>query len=292
MKRGLLLFTGLLLAAAAFWALSSRSGSEPGAAQPSLPAPKFTAAAPGLVEPKGRERQVGSEIIGTLRSVDMEENDTVKAGQVIAIVKNDDEKAMLAQAKAQLDSERAKLLEAGREYKREGVLQKARAASTAALDTARKNFQTAGAGVEMAEAVQQQAQATLDKTLIRSPIGGIVLKKFVVAGEAVTNQPPTPIAVIGDLSSLRVRAEVDELDVGKIHQGQRVEIKADAFPRIKAGGVVIRVDKRMGPRRIQTDRSRERVDSNVLQTLVKLDKGVSLPIGLRVDVYFLPKSGS
>ena len=295
MKRKILYtFLGLLLAAISLWGLSFRSGSSP-VQVPAAPVSRdnsFLAGAPGLVEPASEERLVGSEIIGTLRSVVIEENDRVTADQVIAVVKNDDQMAILAQAKAQLDTARATLVEAAKHYRRNTALEKSNAASVSALETARKDFDCAKAGVKLAEAAEQLAQANLDKTLIRSPVNGVVLKKLVVAGQAVSNQPPTPIAVIGDLSCLRVRAEVDELDIGKVYEGQRVEIKADAFHDLRAGGVVIRVNKRMGPRQVQTDRSSERVDSKVLQTLIELDKGVFLPVGLRVDVYFIPKAAS
>ena len=113
------------------------------------------------------------------------------------------------------------------------------------------------------------------------------MKRLVVAGTAVSNQPPTQIAIIGDLSTLRIRAEVDELDIAQIHEGQRVLIKADAYPSLQIYGKVIRVNKRLGARLVQTDRSSERTDSKVLQTLIDLDKDAVLPVGLRVDVLFL-----
>jgi HlyD family secretion protein len=288
-KTKLFLFALVLIAAASIWAEVSKS---PVKATPPAPAPIYVAAAPGLVEPVSEERHVGSEVIGTLRDVLVEENDKVKANQIIAVVKNDDQVALLAQAKAQYDLSQAVMKAAMKDLKRTSALEKKSVSSIAALETAQKNLDVAKAEVEHAAALVQQARANLDKTYIRSPIDGIVLKKSVVAGEAVSNQPPTQIAIIGDLSSLRVRAEVDELDIGKVKKGQRVIIKADAYPNLNAKGTVIRVDKRLGARQIQTDRSKERVDSKVLQVLIALDKNISLPVDLRVDAFFLPDAHS
>jgi HlyD family secretion protein len=131
------------------------------------------------------------------------------------------------------------------------------------------------------------AESLLDKTFIRSPITGTVLRRYRVAGEAVTNVPPTPIAIVGDLRGLRVRAEVDETDVGRVTAGQRVEVLADAFPDRRFGGTVFRVSSRLGGKAVQTGRPADRVDTKVLQVLIDLDAGVMLPIGLRVDAYFL-----
>jgi HlyD family secretion protein len=114
-----------------------------------------------------------------------------------------------------------------------------------------------------------------------------VLRRYRISGEAVTNVPPTAIAIVGDLRGLRVRAEVDETNVGRVTAGQRVEVTADAFPDRKFGGTVFRVSSRLGGKAIQTGRPADRVDAKVLQVLIDLDPGTKLPIGLRVDAYFL-----
>ncbi len=131
------------------------------------------------------------------------------------------------------------------------------------------------------------AKALLEKTFIRSPVAGTILRRERIAGEPVTNVPPTPIAIVGDLRALRVRAEVDETDVGRVAVGQRVEITADAFPDQKFGGTVYRVMSRMGAKQVQTGRPADRVDTKVLQVLIDLEAGARLPVGLRVDAFFL-----
>jgi HlyD family secretion protein len=150
----------------------------------------------------------------------------------------------------------------------------------------KEDLAAARARVSLAEADVGLADALLEKTLVRSPVAGTVLRRTRATGEAVTNVPPTPVAVVGNVRGLRVRAEVDETDVGRIVAGQRVEVSADAFPDQKFGGRVYRVASRMGSKLVQTGRPTDRVDAKALQVLIDLDPEARLPVGLRVDTYF------
>ena len=141
----------------------------------------------------------------------------------------------------------------------------------------------------LAQAELDQSRASLEKTLIRSPIKGVVLRRFHRPGEVITNSLPNPDAIIsvGDTSKLRVRMEVDESDVGRVQVGQRAYVTADAFPNQKFWGHVVRVGEELGRKNIQTDEPRERQDTKVLETLVELDDGHLLPVRLRVNSFIL-----
>ena len=67
-------------------------------------------AAPGLVEPIGEEREIGSQVIGIIREMRVEENDKVAAGQIIAVVDNAEQVARLASARAELVQRKAELI--------------------------------------------------------------------------------------------------------------------------------------------------------------------------------------
>jgi HlyD family secretion protein len=297
-----------------------------------------TVAAPGLVEPIGEEREIGSQVIGIISEMRVDENDQVSEGQIIAVVENSEQLARLASAHAQLALRKAELERvvngarieerreardalneaeanldlARRELARRLPLAKSGASSQQALDQAAstqtaaearravmgerlalieagsrvEDIDAARAHVALAEADVALAQALLDKTFIRSSVTGTVLRRLRIAGEAVTNIPPTAVAIVGDLRGLRVRAEVDETDIGRVVAGQRVEVTADAFPNQRFGGAVYRVSQRLGGKAVQTGRPADRVDTKVLQVLIDLDPGVKLPVGLRVDAYF------
>ncbi|MFN9731292.1 MAG: HlyD family secretion protein, partial [Pseudomonadota bacterium] len=113
---------------------------------------------------------------------------------------------------------------------------------------------------------------------------GVVLKRDLREGETVVALSPLPLARIGDLSRRYVRADVDELDVGRVREGMRATVASDAFPGREFGGEVVHVAGRMGRRSVVTDRPAERVDARVLEVLLRLDPEADLPVGLRVDV--------
>jgi HlyD family secretion protein len=147
-----------------------------------------------------------------------------------------------------------------------------------------EDLQAAAAAVDAARAEVERAQALYEKTLIRSPIDGVVLKRDLREGETVVALSPVPLARIGDLSQRYVRADVDELDIGRVRAGLRASVHSDALPGARFGGEVIHVATRMGRRNVVTDRPAERVDARILEVLIRLDPGSELPIGLRVDV--------
>ncbi|MGD9656652.1 MAG: HlyD family secretion protein [Methylocystis sp.] len=303
---------------------------------------QHVAAAPGMVEPEGEEREIAAQATGVIREMRVEENDDVTAGQVIAVLDNTEQVARLESARAalalrQAELERltngarpeerreakAALMEADasldlarREHARRLPLTKSGVSPQAALDQANSNWNAskarraamaeklamleappraedlaaARARVRLAAADVSLAEAMVEKTVVRSPIAGTILRRSRSAGEAVTHVPPTAIAIVGNVRGLRVRADVDETDVGKIVPNQRVEVTADAFPNRRFGGKVFRISSRMGAKAVQTGRPTDRVDAKALQVLIDLDPATNLPVGLRVDAYFLGHS--
>jgi ABC exporter DevB family membrane fusion protein len=150
-----------------------------------------------------------------------------------------------------------------------------------------EDISAAHAAFELAKAQLAEAQARYEKTLIRSPIQGVVLRKHHRAGENVSNSStvPDPIVTIGDNSVLRVRVDVDETEVAKVRVGQQAYVTADAYGARKFTGHVVRVGNELGRKNVRTDEPTEKVDTKILETLVQLDPGTNLPDGLRVDAY-------
>ncbi len=107
--------------------------------------------------------------------------------------------------------------------------------------------------------------------------------------ESVSNSStaPDPVLTIGDQGVLNVRVEVDETEVSKVQVGQKVYVTADAYGQQRFWGHVIRVGQELGRKNIRTDEPTEHVDTKILETLVELDRGARLPVGLRVDAFIL-----
>jgi multidrug resistance efflux pump len=103
----------------------------------------------------------------------------------------------------------------------------------------------------------------------------------------VSTQFDSPIVTMADASVRRVRVDVDEADVAKIAVGQAAYVTADAFGDRHFPGRVVRVGRLLGKKNVHTDQASERVDTKVLETLVQLDDGHELPLGLRVQAFIL-----
>jgi HlyD family secretion protein len=146
----------------------------------------------------------------------------------------------------------------------------------------------AEAAVELARAQRDEAAAMLAKTRIVSPISGVVLRKHRRVGEMISEAQDMPILSVGDTQVLRVRAEVDEADIGRVAIGQAAWVRADAFGDTRFSGKVVRVGAMLGRKRIHTDQPAEKLDDKVLEVLIELDGHPPLPVGLRVDAFVTP----
>jgi multidrug resistance efflux pump len=154
------------------------------------------------------------------------------------------------------------------------------------LQSARRDdLRIADAEIDVEEAKVAIVDAELNKTSIVSPISGTVLRRFGKVGEVVGVEPPPALFVLGRTSTLQVRAEIDELDVGRIHVSDKARVVADAFPNATFSGTVTRVGGAIGVKEIVTDLPGERQDRKVLSSIVTLDPAARLPIGLRVEVF-------
>jgi HlyD family secretion protein len=150
----------------------------------------------------------------------------------------------------------------------------------------------AEAAVATAHAQLAEARAYLEKSYIRAPINGVILRKLRHDGESVSTQFNSPVITMADDSVLRVRLDVDESDVSKLHVGQRAYVTAEAYGTRKFWGRVIRVGRILGKKNVRTDEPSEHVDTKILETLVELDPGQPLPMGLRVDSYVQGEEGA
>lgn len=97
-------------------------------------------------------------------------------------------------------------------------------------DAAGTALSNAAMGVESARLALQRAQDALDNYTITAPISGTVIEKNIKAGDNVNNIESGALAVIYDLSYLKLEMNISELDLGKIQEGQLVDITADAIP--------------------------------------------------------------
>lgn len=132
------------------------------------------------------------------------------------------------------------------------------------------------------------AESAFEHTRIRAPSIGTVLQINPKVGEIAVANPEAPVITIGDLSTLRVRAEVEERDISKVQMGQLVVVRADPFPGRDFTGKVTRIAKVMGQSKISQRGPRRPNDLDALEVMIDLDQAEQLLPGMRVDVMFKP----
>ena len=130
------------------------------------------------------------------------------------------------------------------------------------------------------------AYQALERTRIRAPSAGTILRIDAKVGELTGPTSPVPLVTFGDLSEIKVRAEVEERDLAKIHLGQRVVVRSDAFPDKDFKGRITAIASAIGPPNIASRGPRRPSDVDVLEVTALLDDAAEMVTGMRVDVFF------
>jgi HlyD family secretion protein len=198
--------------------------------------------------------EVGSQVTGTIQSLNADFNSIVRKGQVLArldpsIVQSTVEQARANLERAEADLERLNVarLDAERKLARaqdlsaRQLIPRTEAEDAAiASQSAAAQVRSAEASVIQARASLRQAEVNLEKTVITSPIDGIVVARSVDVGQTVSASvsAPTLYVIAADMRSMQLKANVDEADVGRIAAGQSVTFTVDAYPNDTFRGVV------------------------------------------------------
>jgi HlyD family secretion protein len=296
----------------------------------------WQAVAPGRVVPASGEIKITPVVVGLVDEVLVRANDKVFAGEPLIRLKDDELRARLAAAEAQValrvrvrndqrasgkaaDRRRAEdaLSEAESEVfnarsavDAAAVARRGGSGSDADLGTARAALSRAHdllrtrtaalraaeaqsplpsqpeAQLNIARAELAMARAAVDKMTIRAPSAGTVLQVNIKVGETAMPSSAQPLLLIGDVSSLRVRAEVDDRDVGNIKIGQPVVVRAAAFPDREISGKVASIAPTVGPASGVARGPRNPTDVDVVEVLIDLTDPGPLASGTQVDAYF------
>ncbi len=200
---------------------------------------------------------VGSQVSGQVTEVLVDFNDQVKKGQVIARIDPSTYEAQIAQGSAQISGARASLVQAQAtlrnaqlDYDRKSDLGRRQLVARSDVDLARAALEQARASVNSAQAqIQQQTASTqttrinLGRTVIRSPVDGVVLTRTIEPGQTVAAslQAPELFTIAEDLAKMKIELAVDEADIGQVKVGQNVSFTVDAFPDRQFRGTVEQV---------------------------------------------------
>ncbi len=133
------------------------------------------------------------------------------------------------------------------------------------------------------------AEIAIERARSRAAIDGTVLQVNTKVGETVAPSPEAHLVIIGDLGSLRVRAELDERDVSKVRVGQKAVVRTDAFQGREFNGVIATLAQSLAPPRLASRGPRRPNDLDTLEVIIDLEgAATALLPGMRADVFFVP----
>ena len=259
-RRWLWLSLGALLAASALAAVllsreESSSSYETAAVSRGDLRQRVTAV--GALQPD-KTLEIGSDLTGKILSVEVEENERVVAGQILARIDAEpfssvvsQDRAQVSQASAELRRTQVELKRAEAELDRIERLTPLGAATPVELQEATLAVQSASASVDVARASLHKSAASLEraeqdlvKTEITSPIDGVVLHALVEEGQTVVSSMSATslFEIASDLASLRAEVEIDEADIARVVPGQQATFTVSAWPDRTFQGEVVSVD--------------------------------------------------
>lgn len=249
-------------------------------------------AAAGLVEAVAENTLLGSPTSGTVAKVHVKVWDQVKAGDPILTLDERDLRAQQTVQRAAVAAAEATAERAEDAARRWTGLKDTGAVSASELLAYQMAAKEARARLALAQAQSEQTGVLLDRLVLRSPIAATVLQVSVRVGEFVSAGAKAPV-VLGDISRLQIRCDVDEQLATRMREG----LPAKGFLKGEialAGGKdraiplkFVRIEPFVIPKTSLTGASIERVDTRVLQVIYQFERPAGRPlfVGQQMDVY-------
>lgn len=143
--------------------------------------------------------------------------------------------------------------------------------------------------VKRSDAAVEYLKSFLGKTFITAPISGKVIKKNFQKGEVINKEMQTAIVTIADIEKIRINAEIDETDIGRVRAGDIAEVASDAFPGEIFKGEVREINDYVGSRKVKPNDPAKNLDIKVVQVKIELKEKTPFKLGMTVDVRILPR---
>jgi HlyD family secretion protein len=204
------------------------------------------AEATGVVEPIN-VIEVKSKASGQIERMPVETGSKVKPGDLLVQVDTRDVRNQYNQALADLRAAEARVAVAQAQRKRSEDLHRQQIITAQELETAQLDFANAQAQVTRADASLDLARQRLEDATVRAPLAGTIIEKAVSTGQVITSATGafgggTLLLKMADLSQVRVRALVNETDIGNIQPGQQATVIVDAYPDRPFRGSVEKIE--------------------------------------------------
>ena len=191
--------------------------------------------------------EIKSKASGEVLFLGAEVGDSVEKGSIIGQIDQRTPTNILNQSKSDLEAAKVRLENAKSQYERGTELHANGSISDKAYEDIQENFAQAKSTLVRTEVSYENAKIALDDTIVRSPISGTIISRPVEVGQVISSPTSavgggTLLMTMADLSKVRVRALVDEIDVGKVSIGQTVSIKVAAYRDKEFFGTVSKVE--------------------------------------------------
>tara|TARA_B000000475_G_C15995305_1_gene446695 strand:- start:1001 stop:2191 length:1191 start_codon:yes stop_codon:yes gene_type:complete len=191
--------------------------------------------------------EIKSKASGEVLFLGAEVGDFVNKGFMLAQIDQRTANNIVDQAKSDLEAANVRLVNAESQYDRGIELHKQSSISDKDFEDIKENYAQAKSTLVRNEVSYENAKISLDDTEVKSPIDGTVISRPVEVGQVISS--PTSafgegsiLMTMADLSKVRVRALVDEIDVGKVEIGQSVSIKVAAYRDREFIGTVSKIE--------------------------------------------------
>lgn len=255
----------------------------------------------GIVEANSENIEVGTPIGGVISAIYVQVGSKVTAGDPLFLLDDREIKAEVASRESAVEASQsaiteaeAQLADAANQFEIANKLVAGDAGSVFNRD--RRRFATkiaearltnARSQAALAQSQLKQAQTNLDRHTVRAPITGEVLKMNLRLGEfAQTGVLQDPLILIGNITPLHVRVDIDENDAWRFHPGTKAEGALRGNRDIKSTLGFVRTEPYVRPKRSLTGDSSERVDTRVLQVIYRIeDAALPVYVGQLMDVF-------
>ncbi len=190
--------------------------------------------------------EIKSKASGEIVELPVEEGDFISQGDLIARLDQKDERAEVAQAQADFDIAMAELKQAQSTFERRNQLFQDNLISEEEQGQITLDLAVAKGKVIQASTTLERAQERLSEAVVRAPIDGTILQKYVEEGQIIASgvsnvSGGTPIVDIADMSSVYIETGIDEIDIGKVQIGQFATVIAEAYPELEFNGEIVRI---------------------------------------------------
>lgn len=230
----------------------------------------------------GAEVVIGAEATGRLSKVLVDQGQTVREGQLLAELAVDDLQAALAEAKAHGVEAAAEARLAEAELTRRRELVRRNILALDEQDRAERDLQVAKARIDTAKAQVDRYAALIRKAHILAPFSGTVIERQHQAGEMI--ESGQALFTLANLKRVRVEAEADEADEGRLRRGAEVTVRSDAYPGQSWKGRVEDISDAVTTRRLVPQDPRRITDVRVMPLKVAFQEETPLKLGAHVEL--------